>query len=98
MKEWTGIAVVTKVLKHPVVRLDEGIEIRRFTIRAKMHAPAHKYSDDLYFVKILSPAEFGSLQPEPGTLMDHGEFELDVSEEVKVGDQLEISISATTSN
>jgi hypothetical protein len=29
--------------------------------------------------------------------MDHGEFELDVPEEVKVGDKLKVSISPATS-
>ncbi len=58
-----------------------------------MYAPAHKYSDDLFYVKVTSPAALGSRQPEQGTLMAYGEFELDASKEVKIGDRLKISIS-----
>jgi hypothetical protein len=93
MKESTGIATVTKVLKHPVVRLAGGLEVRGFTVRAKMYAPADKYSDDLFYVKVTSPRALGSRQPEQGTLMAYGEFELDAAKEVKIGDRLKISIS-----
>jgi hypothetical protein len=93
MKESTGIATVTKVLKQPVVRLAGGLEVRGFTVRAKMHTPAHKYSDDLFYVKVTSPVALGSRQPEQGTLMAYGEFELDAAKEVKIGDRLKISIS-----
>jgi hypothetical protein len=93
MKESTGIATVTKVLKQPVVRLAGGLEVCSFTVHAKMHAPAHKYSDDLFYVKVTSPRALGSRQPEQGTLMAYGEFELDAAKEVKIGDRLKISIS-----
>jgi hypothetical protein len=39
----------------------------------------------------------GSRQPDQGTLMDHGEFEVDIPEEVRVGDKLKVSISPATS-
>ncbi len=55
MKESTGIATVTKVLKQPVIRLAAGLEVSGFTVRAKMYAPAHKYSDDLFYVKVTNP-------------------------------------------
>jgi hypothetical protein len=97
MKEDTGIAIVTKVLKRPVVRLTGGLEVSGFTARARMYAPAHKYSDDLFYVKVISPAAMGSRQPDQGTLMDHGEFEVDVPEEVRVGDKLKVSISPARS-
>ena len=93
MKESTGIATVTKVLKQPVIRLAAGLEVSGFTVRAKMYAPAHRYSDDLFYVKVTNPVALASRQPEQGTLMAYGEFELDAAKEVKIGDRLEISIS-----
>jgi hypothetical protein len=98
MEEGTGIATVTGITKHPIVEVAEGVEIRRFTARAEMHAPAHKYSKDLFLVRILKPAALGSHQLEPGSLMVRGEFEFEAAEEVKVGDRLEISILPATSS
>jgi len=98
VKESTGIATVTKVLKQPVVRLAAGLEVSGFAVRAKMYAPAHKYSDDLFYVKVTNPVALGSRQPEQGTLMAYGEFEFDTAKEVKIGDRLEIAISPAISN
>src|ERR1700737_5213572 len=56
-------------------------------------APAHKYSHDLFLVKILEPAEFRFLQNEQGSWMVHGKFHFASLKEVKVGDKLKISIS-----
>ena len=102
MKESTGIATVTKVLKQPVVRLAAGLEVSGFAVRAKMYAPTHKYSDDLFYVKVTNPVALGSRLPEQGTLMAYGEFELDTAKEVKIGDRLwdrlEIAISPAISN
>ena len=33
----------------------EGVEVRGYTVRAKMYVPAVKYSNDFYLVKILEP-------------------------------------------
>jgi hypothetical protein len=44
-------AIVTKVTKHPIVEVAEGVQVRRFTVYAQMYVPAHKYSTDL--VKLL---------------------------------------------
>jgi hypothetical protein len=98
MEEGTGIATVTKVLKQPVIRLAAGLEVSGFTVRAKMYAPAHRYSDDLFYVKVTNPVALASRQPEQGTLMAYGEFELDAAKEVKIGDRLEISIFPAISN
>jgi hypothetical protein len=91
----TGIAIVTHVVKRFSTELKGGIPLSIFTIYAEMHAPAQKYLDDIYLVKVLSPAALRNQQnEEPGVLMTHGRFWLDATQElVKVGDELEISIS-----
>jgi hypothetical protein len=53
----SGIAEVTQAIRHPIVKVDEGMEIRVFSIRAKMHVPAHRYSQDLFRVKVLKPID-----------------------------------------
>ena len=58
---WQGSRVPSP--KQPVVRLAGGLEVSGFTVRAKMYAPAHKYSDDLFYVKVTSPVALGSRQP-----------------------------------
>jgi hypothetical protein len=85
-------AEVTKVTKHPVVEVAEGVQVGGFTVYAKMYFPAHKYSADIYRVKILEPVALQYLQHEQGSLMEHGEFQFDSVEEVSVGTKLKISI------
>ena len=58
-----------------------------------MYAPIHKYSNDLFLVKILEPAELQFLQNEQGSWMVHGKFHFAALKEVKVGDKLKISNS-----
>jgi hypothetical protein len=87
-----NIAVVTEVIKQPVVNV-EGLQIGGFTVRAKMNAPAHAFSNDIYKVKVLKPIELTGLQVDPGSIMEHGEFQFDSPKEPKIGDKLEISIT-----
>ena len=95
MEEGTGIAIVTEVTRQPVVEVDEGAEVGFFTVRAKMYEPEHKYSADLFFVKILEPPGMGSLQNEQGSLMRHGEFGFEALQEVNIGDKLKIFIRSS---
>jgi hypothetical protein len=92
MDESPILAEVTKVTKHPVVEVAEGIQVGGFTVHAKMYVPAHKFSKDLYRVKILEPVALQYLQHEQGSWMEHGEFQFDSVDEVSVGTQLKISI------
>jgi hypothetical protein len=92
MEEGTGIAEVTRIMKHPIVEVAEGVEVGGYTIQAKMYVPAAKYSKDFCLVKILKPKGLNRLQPERGWQMEHGEFAFDSVKELAVGDRLEISI------
>jgi hypothetical protein len=75
--------------------VDEGAEVGFFTVRAKMYEPEHKYSADLFLVKILEPPGMGSLQNEEGSLMRHGEFGFEALQEVNIGDKLKIFIRSS---
>jgi hypothetical protein len=96
-EEGTGIAIVTEVTRQRVVEVDEGAEVGFFTVRAKMYEPEHKYSADLFLVKILEPPGMGSLQNEEGSLMRHGEFGFEALQEVNIGDKLKIFIRPAAS-
>jgi hypothetical protein len=98
MEEGTGIAEVTKVTKHPIVEIAEGVEVGGYTVRAKMCTPAHRYSTEVFLVKISKPSAFSTVQHEHGSQMEHGEFSFDSGEELKVGDKLEILISPVLPN
>jgi hypothetical protein len=93
MEEGTGIAEVIRVTKHPIVEIAEGVEVGGYTVRARMYAPAQRYSQEVFRVKISKPPAFSTIQHEHGSHMEHGEFSFDSGEELKVGDKLEILIS-----
>src|ERR1700693_144587 len=92
MEEGTGVAKVTSVTKHPVVEVAEGVTVGGYTVHAKMHVPALKYSSGLFLVKILEPAALQYLQDERGSLMTGGVFEFGAVGGVSVGKKLTISI------
>jgi hypothetical protein len=92
MKENAGIAEVTRVTKHPVVEIAEGVEVGGCTIHARMYAPADQFSRGLFLVKISKPSEFVSLQHARNLRMENGEFSFDSGDELKVGEKLEIFI------
>jgi hypothetical protein len=93
MEEGTGIAEVIRVTKHPIVEIAEGVEVGGYTVRARMCAPAHRYTKEIFLVKISKPSAFSTIRHEHGSPMEHGEFSFDSGEELKVGDKLEILIS-----
>jgi hypothetical protein len=94
MEEATGIAEVIRVTKHPVFEIAEGVEVGGYTVHARMCAPAHKYSQGFFLVKISKPPEVAYFQHEKCSDMRHAEFTFDSGEELRVGDKLEILISS----
>jgi hypothetical protein len=90
--EITPEAIVTRVDKHPVVEVAQGVKVGGFTVYAKMYAPKRKYSTGLYLVRILEPYAVQYLQYEQGSLMEHGEFQFDSVDEISVGTRMKISL------
>jgi hypothetical protein len=88
MEEGTGLAEVIRVTKQPVVEIAEGVEVGGCTVHARMYAPADKYSEGSFMVKIAKP----QLQHAQSSQMEHGKFSFNSGEELKVGDKLEILI------
>ena len=93
MEQGIGIAEVIRVTRHPIVEIAEGVEVGGYTVRARMCAPAHRYSKEVFLVKISKPSAYSTVLHEHGSQMEHGEFSFDSGEELKIGDKLEILIS-----
>jgi ABC-type sulfate transport system substrate-binding protein len=52
-----------------------------------------QYGDDVYMVTVLKPEGIGDLIDEEGTLMEHGKFSFDLTEEIEIGTELEVEIT-----
>src|SRR6201987_5279990 len=51
------------------------------------------YADDVYMVTVVKPEGGGDLIDEEGTLMEHGKFSFDSTEEVAIDTELEVEIT-----
>jgi hypothetical protein len=49
--------------------------------------------DDVYLVTVVKPDGVGDLIDEEGTLMEHGKFSFDSTEEIAIETELEIEIT-----
>ena len=52
-----------------------------------------QYRDDVYMVRVVKPEGIGELIDEDGTLMEHGKFSFDSTEEIEIDTELEIEIT-----
>ena len=52
-----------------------------------------QYEDDVYMVTVVKPEGVGDLIDEEGTLMDHGKFSFDSTEEIAIDTELEVEIT-----
>ena len=85
------IAEIVSVEMQPIVEVAEGVEAGgSYAIEAKFYAPAEKYSDDCFHVKIFKPIDLADKLP---SIMDHGRFTFYSDRQLKVGDRLDIDIS-----
>ncbi|HXM02019.1 MAG TPA: hypothetical protein VN939_05420 [Chthoniobacterales bacterium] len=66
------------------------IQVTLYHVEARMLGPATKYSTDVYMVRITNPEGIGDLMDEEGTLMEHGRFSFDSTQEVPKGTELEL--------
>ena len=53
----------------------------------------HRFYDDVYMVRVTEPEGAGDLIDEEGTILEHGEFFLDSTEEIPVDTELEVDIT-----
>src|SRR6516164_8210050 len=69
------------------------LKVTFYHVEARMLVPANKYSDDVCMVRIIKPEGIGDLMDEEGTLMEHGKFSFESTEEVPKDTRLEVKIT-----
>ena len=52
-----------------------------------------QYEDDVYMVTVVKPEGVGDLIDQEGTLMEHGKFSFDSTEEIAMDTELEVEIT-----
>ena len=57
-----------------------------------------QYGDDVYMVTVVKPEGIGDLIDEEGTLMEHGKFSFDSTEEIAIETELEVEIAGIGSS
>jgi len=57
-----------------------------------------QYEDDVYMVTVVKPEGIGDLIDEEGTLMEHGKFSFDSTEEIAIDTELEVEITGVGSS
>jgi hypothetical protein len=72
-------------------RVTPDIQVTFYHVKAQMLTSG--YSDDIYMIEIIKPEGLRHLMPKDGTLMEHGEFFFDSTEDVPKGTELEVEIT-----
>ena len=62
-----------------------------YQVRARIRESQH--GDDVYMVTVVKPEDIGDLIDEEGTLMEHGKFSFDSTEEIAIDTELEVEIT-----
>jgi hypothetical protein len=57
-----------------------------------------QYGDDVYMVTVVKPEGIGDLIDEEETLMEHGKFSFDSTEEIAIETELEVEIAGIGSS
>ena len=57
-----------------------------------------QYGDDVYMVAVVTPGGIGDLIDEEGTVMEHGRFSFDSTEEIAIDTELEVEITGVGSS
>ena len=52
-----------------------------------------QYEDEIYIVTVVKPEGVGDLIDEEGTIMEHGKFSFDSTEEIAIDTELEVEIT-----
>jgi hypothetical protein len=92
MKEVIGVAIVTKIEILPTPEANKEQTLIS-TVHARIHIPPNLDNSVDYWIKILEPLDLRTSEGEPGELTDDGKITFKARGEVKVGDNLKISIS-----
>jgi hypothetical protein len=87
----TAKAVVVSCSLAASEQLTVDLTVTLYQVQARVLEP--QYKDDVYFVRVVRPEGIGDLIDEEGTLMEHGKFSFDSTEEIAIETELEVEIT-----
>jgi hypothetical protein len=87
----TAKAVVVSCSLAASEQLTVDLIVTLYQVQARVRES--QYGDDVYMVKVVKPEGIGDLIDEEGTVMEHGRFSFDSTEEIAIDTELEIEIT-----
>ena len=91
----TAKAVVVSCSVAACDQVTADLTVTLYQVQARVRDS--QYGDDVYMVKVVKPEGIGDLIDEEGTLMEHGKFSFDLTEEIAIDTELEIEITGVGS-
>ena len=87
----TAIAVVVSCTLAASEQVTADLTVTLYKVQARVRES--QYGDDVYMVAVVTPGGIGDLIDEEGTVMEHGRFSFDSTEEIAIDTELEIEIT-----
>jgi len=92
----TAKAVVVSCSLAASEQITVDLTVTVYQVQARVRES--QYEDDVYMVKVIKPEGVGDLIDEEGTLLEHGRFTFDSTEEIAIDTELEIEITGVGSS
>jgi hypothetical protein len=92
----TSKAVVVSCSLAASEQITVDLTVTVYQVQARVRES--QYEDDVYMVKVIKPEGVGDLIDEEGTLLEHGRFTFDSTEEIAIDTELEIEITGVGSS
>ena len=92
----TAKAVVVSCSLASSEQVTADLTVTLYQVEAR--ALESRYEDDVYMVTVVKPEGIGDLIDEEGTLMEHGKFSFDLTEEIAIDTELEVEITGIGSS
>ena len=74
----------------------EDLTVTLYQVQARVSES--QYGDDVYMVTVVKPEGIGDLIDEEGTLLEHGRFTFDSTEEIAIDTELDVEITGVGSS
>jgi hypothetical protein len=91
----TAKAVVVSCSVSASDQITVDLTVTMYQVQARVRES--QYEDDVYVVKVIKPQGIGDLIDEDGTIMEHGKFSFDLTEEIAIDTELEVEITGVGS-
>jgi hypothetical protein len=92
----TAKAVVVSCSLAASEQITADLTVTLYQVQARVMES--QYGDDVYMVRVVKPEGIGDLIDEERTLMEHGKFSFDSTEEIAIDTELEVEITGVGSS